>query len=370
MKRFVFFIILFLLFLLQFVYFPFGGSYFEIPKVYVAETGIFLLLLLQIFRGKIHRRYYDKSLLICCGLIIILSISGLVFHTTPFTFWGNQFRMQGTFLLWLLLVFSLLSSIVPIKRISWIFFLVVLLGQCLLAFIVDSGTLGRAVGNLAEPNSLAGEMLFVWPFLFFSVNDTKRRWVLFVVSFFIVGLTVLLSGSRSGMIGFFLQFVFIIMREIFRLPFGKVTLVCLGLLLLSYGLPFVEKSSLYENRTEVWQSAFIAGMYHPIQGSGFGNAEVVLHKASLQLYNHLQGYYVDSSHNIFFDWFVQGGIVGFALFCFLLGKTILRFAKEKMSRNMLVLLGLLGTLSFNPVSVCLLVAFWWVVGQGFTKSEY
>jgi len=128
-----------------------------------------------------------------------------------------------------------------------------------------------------------------------------------------------------------------------------------------------EQGSLYENRGEVWTTALVAGFTHPLFGTGFGNTEVFLHQATLKLHNHLQGYYVDSSHNIFLDWFVEGGIVGLGLFASLLFQTFSRFVTAKQERNLVLLLGLTAGLSFNPVSIVLLIAFWWLIGQGMVR---
>jgi O-antigen ligase len=360
----VYFLVIFLLFLLQFIYIPWGVSYFEVPKVYIAEIGMFSLLLFQVFKGAFSFVRFPKSYLFLVGGVFVLSLYHLLFLRTEYTFWGNPFRMQGVFLLWLLVLFSMASRNESVKRVSSLFVSVVLCVQAFLAFWVDSGSLGRAVGTLAEPNSLAGEMVFLWPFVYFSLKQRRVRWIILLIVLLISGIVILISGSRSGIVALALQLVFFVCIELFHFSVGKVTLLCMGLLFLSYSLPFLEQGNVYENRGEVWQSAVVAGMLHPLLGNGFGNSEFALHKASLQLHNNLQGYYVDSSHTIFLDWFVQGGIVGLVVLLVVVFQTVKQFIAERAVRNLLLLVGLLGVLSFNPVSVTLLVAFWWLLGQG------
>jgi len=361
-------LIVFLLFLLQFIYLPAGASYFEIPKVYAAEGAIFLLLLQKILFGKFQLKKQRISMLICLGCIVLLSVFHLLFSQTPYTFFGNQFRMQGTFTLWLLIIFAILSSFESLKRLSPFFVFFVIVVQFILAFFVNSGSLARAVGSLGEPNSLAGEMIFLWPFIFFAMSKTKFRRFALVIVFCFVGITLLLSGSRSGMIAFALQILLVGLMKLTHFSLRKITILCLTLLVLCYTFPLFEQGSLYENRGEVWTTALVAGFTHPLFGTGFGNTEVFLHQATLKLHNHLQGYYVDSSHNIFLDWFVEGGIVGLGLFASLLFQTFSRFVTAKQERNLVLLLGLTAGLSFNPVSIVLLIAFWWLIGQGMVND--
>jgi O-antigen ligase len=361
------YLIIFLLFLLQFVYFPFGVSYFEVPKVYIAEIVIVLLFLGQLLENNVQIKPTSIFFLSTLVLIFLISIYHLLFNSTAYTFWGNPFRMQGSGLLWFLLLFSYLSSLNSLQKLSSVFLLVVLLVQAFLSVWIDSGILARAVGSLGEPNSLAGEMVFLWPFIYVTVAGKKFRWLWVIVVLLVTVLVIAFSSSRSGMIALAIQLMFLIGTQVFRWGFGKMILLTLLLLIVSLIIPFFNTDIVYENRAEVWQSAFTAGISRPMLGYGFGNIEFALHKTDLQLHNHLQGYYVDSSHNIFLDWFVSGGVVGLGALLWLVGNAIMHFVKRKSLLCLLLLLGLLGVLSFNPVSVVLLVAFWWVIGQGWNQ---
>lgn len=363
LKKLFYYLILCLLFLLQFVYFPFGTSYFENPKVYAAEVLIFCLLLVAILQGYSLFEKRKLPLLFAFGALIVLSLYQLIFLPTDYTFWGNDFRLQGVLLLWFLLLFSYLSSHKPIERVSPYLLISVLLLQFVLAIQVDSGSLERAVGSIGEPNSLAGIMIVTWPFLYFSV--TKRRWRILSLlgSCILICGVLLLSGSRSGVVAFALQLVFLLCRGVFQWPVKRVVIVCLVLLVSSLVLPFLEQGSKYEKRTEVWQTGIVAGFAHPILGNGFGNGEFALNTAAIKLHNPLQGYYLDSAHNLLLDWWVQGGTLGLGIMLFLLSKMFFHFVQEKNLRNLIIALGLLAVLSFNPASVILLMYLWWLIGQ-------
>lgn len=361
-------ITLFLLFLLQFVYFPIGVSHFESPKVYLAEFLIFFLLLWKIFSKEgLQLERISKRWLLTLGGIAALSLIHILFSSTELIFFGNAFRQQGIFLLAMLLVFAVVSRRIDIqKRLHWLFIFAALLVQCILVLLVDGGISQRAVGSVGEPNALAAITLFVWPFIFFVKPSVNIYFKMLIAA--IACLIVFLSGSRSGLVGFALQLLFIIMVVEFKFGIKRIFAVCMALLLLSYMLPFFDQKSVYEKRSEIWQVAYAAGFEKPLFGHGFGNIEYALQEKSLELKTNLGESYVDSSHNLFLDWWVQGGIVGVVLLVTLLVLTYATFLKKKYIGRVALLLGILTTLSFNPASIVSLIGLWWLIGQGITQK--
>jgi O-antigen ligase len=359
------YLIFFLLFLLQFVFIPIGASFFEGSKVYIFELIVFLLILLQLFSKKSFSfKHYNTGFLIVSGILLLVAGYHLVFHQSATIFFGNQFRLQGTLLLWLLLIFTFLSAQVNFdKKIHKIFIFGIIVVQFLCTiFFIGVGS-DRPVGSLGEPNALAATMLFMWPFLFFPRPKQKKEWLFAVGGMILVASIIFLTGSRSGLIALGVQCLFLFSIYGF---YGRIllpTLIAIMLLFASYITPFLSHDE-YENRAEIWVSALHAGSSSPIVGVGFGNAEYSLHASNVKLHNHLPGYYVDSSHNIFLDWFVQTGIIGLGVLLFLVGKTLLIFIQEKHVRNITLLLGIITALSFNPASIVSLVALWWLIGQG------
>lgn len=364
------YLIVFLLFLLQFVFIPIGASFFEGSKVYVFELIVFLLVLLQLFsKNGFSFKDYKKSVLISIGMIGLVSLLHLFLHSTPTSFFGNQFRLQGTMLVWLLLAFLLLSSSIKfeekIKKI-FIFGIIVIQFVCTILFIGVGAD--RPVGTLGEPNALAATMIFIWPFLFFPRPKNKKEWIIAILGMLLVASIIFLTGSRSGMIALGVQGAFLFSIYGF---YGRIllpALIAIFLLFASYLTPFLSHDE-YENRAEIWVSALHAGLTAPGIGVGFGNAEYALHESNSKLHNHLPGYYVDSSHNIFLDWFVQSGIVGLSCLVLLLWQTFRTFIEKEQTRNLVLLLGLLTALSFNPASIVGLVGLWWLIGQGVSQSS-
>jgi O-antigen ligase len=146
------------------------------------------------------------------------------------------------------------------------------------------------------------------------------------------------------------------------LKYAVIT-ACIAILF-SYSTPFLGPRTEYEDRGEIWKSAAYAGLANPIVGVGFGNAEYEYHRANAALHNKLTGYYVDNAHNIFLDWFVQAGIIGVGILLFLLVNTFSAFIQKEQSRNIILLLGLITALSFNPASIVSLIGLWWLIGKG------
>jgi O-antigen ligase len=360
-------IVIYLLFLLQFIYFPIGISYFETPKVYLAQLGIFSILLITVLRSKSSFfKDIPKKYVIAYSSIVVLSLIHMLFLPLETTFFGNDFRLQGVLLLWMLLLWSILSSKISFDNILHpIFLFGCLVAQLIFAFLIDGEGVTRAIGTLGEPNALAAVVLFVWPFLYFTKKPI-HSWIK-LGSLLIVFLIVYMSGSRSGMIAFTLQLVFILLSRT-SLSTAKSVIVSVILLLLTYSLPFLPQANLYEQRSEIWQAALVAGGESPVVGNGFGNTEFAIQDAANSLNNNLRGSYVDSSHNILLDWWVQGGTIGLAIFSFFIVQAVRSFIKQKNTHYLVLLLGLMAVLSFNPASIVSLIALWWLIGQGIIET--
>lgn len=356
------YLIIFLLFLLQFIYFPIGISHFETPKVYTAEISIFILFIISLFsRNSLHWKVLKKSTTICLIVLFLLTVIDLIFLRTTTTFFGNTFRLQGIFLFWMLVVFALLSANIAITEHlnKWILLSILVLQ--LFFTLILGGQGSRAVGTIGEPNALAANIVFIWPFIYFS---SKQKTIWKIVSISIALMVIILSESRSGIIAFGIQLIFILFSSYFHISIKKFIVFCLLLLLSSYILPFFDHNGPYENRSEVWQNALLSGFSQPFIGNGFGNTQYALQSSVKKFPNNLGTSVIDSSHNIFLDWFVQGGIIGLGSFIFLLFQSFLMFINKKEVRNIVLLIGLLTCLSFNPASIVSLIALWWLIGKG------
>ena len=360
--------LIFLLFFLPFIIFPFGTSSFESPKVVIAELVMFAVSLLSVIRYPdkfTSKQYFPFYLLILIGAFQLL------IHQTSTSFLGNAFRGQGELLLWILALFAVTVSASQ-SRLLPRFAIPVLLFLQLIASIFIEAKEGRAIGTLGEPNALAAFAIFVWPFVLRgnqeTVHGNQKNIFRFVFPALSIALTVLLiifSGSRSGFVALGIQLVFLFTSRFISLT--KATIIALLLLLLSLLPPILDTQTLYENRGEIWRTALYAGYEHPVLGWGFGNTEVAFKDYNQKLYNNLRGYYVDSSHNFVLDWWVQGGIVGLAVLLILMFDSFKGYIYSGNRQRLVLLLGVIAVMSFNPVSVVTLVQFWWLISSGVTN---
>lgn len=367
-----------LLFLVPFVVFPLGISPFETPKVFVTEALIEVLLIVTIlktstFPKKLHKR---KAFIAIC-LLFLLSLIHLVFFgplrladgeaSSSVSLFGNAFRLQGVFFLWHLLIFCVLSSMVRLPKAPYFVFLGLLALQLALSLFLGSNASERAYGTLGEPNSLAAFAVFFWPFVYFY-KEKVPAWA-WISSLVLSTGIILLSGSRSGLIAFGIQVVFLFAVTKLSLSIKKTVLLCFMLIAASYSLPFFENVGTFENRASVWQAAVVGGLQKPFLGYGFGNIEQGLKAGSIALENPVRFQFVDSAHNIFLDFWLQGGLFGLAIITIIITITIINFIQRADTKNLILMIGLLTVLSFNPMSVVVFIWFWWLIGQGETYKD-
>lgn len=359
------YVILALVFYLPFLILPFGISYFEIPKVIAIELGVEALLILSLMSGRLKQ--LKNPAVIPLLLLFILTLIGLIANPDYKAFFGNIFRLQGVFLLWHLMLFAVLSSKINIlrqRKFFYFFLLSALLTIALVGYILGITLSGRAVGTLGEPNSLAAVAVFFFTLVFF-----KNRWFYWIIGLIVCLEVILLAGSRSGLFAFFVTVIYLILSQEFILGVKKSSIIGLLLIAASFSFPFIEGGGWFENRSEIWQTAYHAGWSSPIIGNGFGNVQTSLSKSAIELNNNVQYQIVDSSHNIFLDFWVQGGIVGLLLFILILVVSIYHFIISENRLMLALLIGLIYALIFNPLSVSVLIMLWYVLGQGLFKAK-
>lgn len=348
-----------LLFFLPLVVIPIGISPFETPKVVLAEVIIEILLFFKIFTSS--KRFFKELInpqLIFVGILFILSLDTQLIFNPHGAFFGNAFRLQGQFLFWHLLLFSILTShISKFPKIAPLFSFVGLFLGTLILGVRD----GRAFGTLGEPNALAATALFIFAFVFWSQSKSMMRIMAFVIALTII----LLSGSRAGLVGFSIEIIFIFLTQFVKLAIFKSSAVCFYLILLSLTLPFFQSSGWFENRSQIWQIAFNAGFTSPIIGHGFGNIQKIIHDSAILQNSPVQYLIVDSAHNFLLDFWLQGGLVGIISILILIFLSLQHFIRHKRLLELTAFLGLMTAMLFNPVSVVNLLAFWWLIGQGF-----
>jgi O-antigen ligase len=264
-----------------------------------------------------------------------------------------------------------------------------LLGLQLLAAIFIQAKMDyRAIGTLGEANSLAANTIFLLGLLVFPSRENKGEggdkgnpstssgqvkgdrggkeswWRVIGV---IIGVVILLfTGSRSGVIALGILAIFYFVQ---RYSLKAAAGTGIFLLAVSLCLPFLQQNQLFENRATVWETALAAGVQKPLLGWGFGNTEIALQETAQRLSNALRYEYVDHSHNLFLEYWVQGGVIGFGVIAFLVIQAFYIFYRQKKLLELGILLGLVTMLSFNPLSIAVLLQFWWLIGVGLPMQQ-
>lgn len=358
------YLVWFLLFALFLIVIPAGISPFEAPKVLIAEVIIDLLLIIRIFQfKKPHLKQLFSGQVLLLGVILFLSLDQLLLFRFTEGFFGNPFRLQGLFLFWHLSLFSFISKDINISQIPKLLYYLSFIFLVVVTLILGVNENSRAFGSLGEPNALAATTLFLLPFVFYKVKRLKKG--LLALAFLII----VLSGSRAGLIGFGVELLFLGLTNLLKVSILKAALISLFIALLSVSLPFADQGEKLENRGQIWQTAVTAGLKSPILGHGFGNIQAPLAQAAKNLNLPVQYLVVDSSHNLILDFWIQGGLVGVISLLTLIFLSFQGLIKHKKSLEITAFLGLLTALLFNPLSVVNLLAFWWLLGQGFALEH-
>lgn len=350
---------------LSFVVLPFGSSWHEIPKVFVA-WGTIVMIVSGYFWQIQRPLIFPFIMKIVTAGILILCLFSLLFLRTPTTLFGNAFRLQGIVMqLMLLLSFIVLPQTIRRKEIQRYipFSLVVLLITTIIG-ISDSS--GRSVGPVGEANSLGAIAVFLWSLTTWQERHSTKQTTLWWIYSLCMVIIVFLSGSRSSLIG--LIGAGILYASSSRIGLTKASSLAALCLVISLIFPFFQQPQVFDSRTEIWNTALEAGTQRPLFGWGIGNVEQGLASGAKKLENPLRFQYVDSSHNVFLDWWVQGGTVGVTLFSMCVGYAFIGLVRKKERALLMALVGLVAVMLFNPVSVAVLVPFWWLLGVGCVAS--
>lgn len=365
-----------LLFLVPLIILPGFNLRFEPPKVLISEFLIELIVVYSLLKGKFSLKRVDKHLAFIVGGLFILSLAHLILEPSKENLFGNIFRLQGTILFWHFLALAAVTQNVSFKLREKYIFLTSLLAVCIGGLIFGSNSAGRWIGSLGEPNAFGAVVILIFPFFFLSF---KRVWIRVIGVIGVVGV-INFTESKSALIALGLELLFLGLVKLFKGRYLSAVMICLSLIVLSLTLPVAERQYFlstntdpqnfrFEDRTEIWQVAVFAGIESPLIGSGLESVQARINETAKKLNLNAQYQVIDSSHNIFLDFWVWGGLIGLGLFLSLVILTLKNLIQKKMILEATVFLGLLVVLSFNPTTVTVLAAFWWIIGRSFAGDE-
>ena len=145
--------------------------------------------------------------------IIIITGIDLLFFQTPISFFGNAIRLQGIFLLWMLMIFSFISTTVNSKITYWWVYCLLLYIELIVTLFLPMDASHRYVGTLGEPNALAGFIVFLFPFGWFGLSNAKHEVIKKILLVLPIIVLLYLTWSRSGMVAFGIELLFIFLRK-------------------------------------------------------------------------------------------------------------------------------------------------------------
>ena len=405
---------------LPLIYLPGVFNPYEFPKFIVFVAAVLILIMLSIGRfwspprfalspqndGKLKASKLDllAVLMIVYGLVVYIAN---IFGIDPKTsFLGSPFRHQGfiTLLagigLFFLLKYNFYNGYKNYKDyIRWILlgaFLVsvIAIWQGINVYIFHNLTIptyqGRIVGTMGNPNSLAGYLAIVLPFVLFN----KNKIIKLVLSLMIVAV-VILTDSRSAFLAVGFIFAVYGIRRILKLNISRIAKVFIIVLIfvgivkfvdyslhkntinnqapvisergcpeswpIEYPLKFTsdiynskifytEREALCDNRFLIGVVGLQALSKRPILGYGQENFEIAVSAGKMHA--------ADNAHNIFLETAMSSGLIGLFIFLEIL---FIAFKKSSFVVRM-SLLSFLIIAQFNPLSIVEIMLLWFLLG--------
>lgn len=325
------------------------------------------------------------------SLLVIMFAANALGEYPLKSFWSNFERMDGYVTLVHVFLYTLVLGSVITTHKLWSYFLhttvavalvVALYGLAQYTGVIEGGG-GRIDSRLGNAAYMAVYMLFHLFFLGFLAVRSKVT--LHQVIYGLVGLvfvyTLLLTGTRGTFLGFVggsaaaVLYIALFGRGVPALrkyaTGGLVALAIIGLVFVA-----VKDTAVVQNsgplarianidlkadlvvRSTIWGMAWEGVKERPLLGYGQGNFNYVFNeKYDASLY--AQEMWFDRVHNIFFDWLIAGGLLGFiayfsimaaALFYLLIEPVFLKRESKFTIVERAVLTGLLvGYLTHNIV---------------------
>ncbi|MCP4523189.1 MAG: hypothetical protein GY828_03140 [Candidatus Gracilibacteria bacterium] len=282
----------------------------------------------------------NPVLLISISLILIFST---YFASIPFvSLFGSVEKGHGMFFFFNLILLYITLSNINRNNVKKIFsgFIVILSFVCIYGIYeyffpsFDYGSLSnRLVSSLGHPNYVGAVLLVLIPYSCENILTKlkyKYKNIIFGILFILGVFTLILTKSALAIFLIFTYFLYkfllyfcnnynVIQNNFHSIVFGNIILIILlGILLLSFYAP--EKFSSFISRYYIWETSFKI-IFSDIKifflGVGPENMKLyfdIFKSPELYLYENI-GFTADRTHNIFLQFWVDFGILGFLFIC-------------------------------------------------------
>lgn len=395
--------LVFLLFALPLVFFPFTYLAFEMPKVFLlylfTVSTLFLLLKSGYRLGKFSKAYW-----LYLAFLVWMIFTAILGLSVWQSFLGSYFRWQGIITwicyFWLFLISGKLLEDNHLKKqaclailiSSVVAALIAILQFILLWFLGDTSQLlysGRVISTFGQPNFLGAFLVMSLPFTWYLFKQVTGLTKIFVTLGFIITILGILSTfSRSAYVGFILLALIWGIYH-YRLLLAVITFLIVLFALLANLFPKLVYQEWYrfqvdttskwtaENRLVIVQKSIKLIDQKPLTGYGLENFSLAFPSVITTKDLGLKDIVVDSSHNLFLDLVVQLGLVGLILFLTLISSTIIAGIKHLKSASLenrdftktaiCAVFAFLIIHQFSPVSIVPAVLFW--ISLGIIKGQ-
>lgn len=317
-----------------------------------------------------HRRLsvnlLDVSIVFFLVVLLLIDWGGVNFRKS---IWSNFERMEGFWTYLLLAIYYFFIRHYITTTIRWIQLMsvacCVALVVIVLGFVYDSTSIeqvGRMSSTLGNPIFLSVYLLFHLFFASFILLylfdkpqariSQKITWVfLWLIFNGICTYTIILTRTRATIISLGIGIIFFLIWQLFsqKTPsFIRKSVVAIMVLVLC-AIPFLytlhsthtlvlpktvtsmvsqDRLNSITSRLVNWQIALNGFKEKPLLGWGQENYIAVFAKYYIPV-NYEDAPWYDHSHNLFLDWLVAGGIVGFMAFLALFVTSILLVVQSK-----------------------------------------
>ncbi len=299
-------------------------------------------VLLALYEPK-YRPKFSWILVAFGSLLAVMFVANMQGLYPPKSFWSNFERMDGYVTLVHVFMYMVVAGSVLTSQKVWSWFLHTSVAVALVVAVYGlSQYTGMIAGGKARVDSLLGNAAYMAVYMLFNIffvaiiglrsKITVHRVIYGLVALVLV-YTLLLTGTRGTFIGFVggagvaVMYIALFGRTVPELRKyavgGLVALTIFGL-----GFVAVKDMSFIQNtgplarianidlskdlvtRSTIWSIAWQGVKERPILGYGQGNFNYVFNeKYKASLYGQEQWF--DRVHNIFFDWLIAGGFLGF-----------------------------------------------------------
>ncbi|MBI2085979.1 O-antigen ligase family protein [Candidatus Daviesbacteria bacterium] len=383
-------LLVFILFALPLLFFPWTYMAFEMPKVFLlyifSVSAVYFLLKSGYRFGNLTKTHW--LYLIFLVWIAITAILGLSWQNS---FWGSYFRMQGI-LTWICysLLFFISGKIFDNNHFRKMISLAILASSSVAAFIAIAQFISlwffgntsqllynnRVISTFGQPNFLGAFLVMSLPFIWYLFKQVKGLpKALVILGLIITILGIISTFSRSAYVGFILLALTWGIYH-YRLLLAGITSLIILFALLANLFPNLVYQEWYrfqvdtvskwtaENRLIIAQKSINLILKKPLTGYGIENFSLAFPSVVTADDLGLKDIIVDSSHNLFLDIAVQTGLVGLGLFVTVCILTFIRSLKhETFTKTALTsAVAFLAIHQFSPVSMVPAALFWLSLG--------